>query len=341
MKKPDKLRRTLDRALPAPDQADAILTRLLREDRKEKTMKKFPRKAAALLIAAALLATSAFAVATGLDQKLIRFFGAAPQEVPLLSAAAAPLDVSDTSRGTTLRVSQAIADRYSAMLLVEITAPKGAALDAEDFSLDTTLTATAADGARLHGWSYGWDLLEDGDPADNHVSLLLSLTSYNEGTSLLGAKLDFTFRGLYEGLTHGRLGEAQALEGTWRCKFTLPAEDPGRYVRLDTPIELDGCRVTLRSVYLSPITFCFVLSEGEDRLLGLDSLHSSDFWQSDVLYTTAGEAVPLEAYYALSTSFRTETQGEDLGSYCFQPAQIIDPAEIEAVTIWGQPFALN
>lgn len=337
----DKLRSTLDRALPTPAQEDAMLAGLLREDRKDQTMKKLSRRAISLLAAAALLATCAFAVAAGLDERLIRFFGAAPEETPLLSAAAVPLDVSDTDNGTTLRVSQAIADRYSAMLLIEITAPEGTSLDAGLFSLGTSLDAVTADGGNLGGWSSGWDLLEDGDPADNHVSLILSLHGLDRDVCLLGATLDFTFDGLYEGHGGGHLDDAQALTGQWRCRFTLPGEDPGRYVRLDAPIELEGGRVTLRSVYLSPITYGFQLAEGPDRLLELDWMHGGDFWKEDVLYTTDSGTVALADFYALGTAYRTETQPEDLGQYLFRPGRIIDPAEIEAVTVCGQRFALE
>lgn len=337
----DKLRSTLDRALPTPAQEDAMLAGLLREDREDQTVKKLSRRAVSLLATAVLLAASAFAVAAGLDAKLIRFFGAAPEEAPLLSAAAVPLNVSDTDHGVTLRISQAIADRYSAMLLIEITAPEGTSLDAEVFTMDTSLNAVAADGERLGGWSLAWDLLEDEVPAGNRASLLLSLHSYDEGACLLGAALDFTFDGLYEGYGGSSFDAPQALSGQWRCRFTLPEEDPGRYVRLDAPIELDGGRVTLRSVYLSPITYGFQLAEGPDRLLGLDWMHGGDFWKDDVLNTTDGETVALANFYALGTAYRTETQLEDLGQYLFRPGRIIDPAEIEAVTVCGQRFALE
>ena len=169
-----------------------MLKRLLREERTKddmKTKRRIPRMAAAVL-AAAILTTSAFAaVAAGLDRRLLQYFGAEPGQTPLLSPAAVAVGQERKDKGVTVRLEQALADRYSAVVLLDLTAPEGTALDGDYYELGGRLRATGADGAEMDCFGAGWTLLEDETPGDGRISLLLTVQSINGAFNFLGSKL--------------------------------------------------------------------------------------------------------------------------------------------------------
>lgn len=127
---PHELNRMFERLAPTPEQERAVLDRLLQTERKVTPMKKL-KKLTVLAIAAALMViTCAAAVVTGFDQRLADYFGAGPEQVEQLSAAAATQDpVSHTyDSGWTVEISQVLSDRYMVAALIDFTAPEGTAL---------------------------------------------------------------------------------------------------------------------------------------------------------------------------------------------------------------------
>lgn len=341
--KPDDLCRILDQVRLAPEREDALLARLLTGERTEKTMmktKRIPRLtavAATVAAAVALLVTCAFAaVATGLDQRIISYFGATLEQETLLSSSAVPVDIKVTDSGSTLQVRQVIADRYSAVILMDFTAPEGTVLDGDYYILGDTVgivEAIAPDGTKMSGQNSRWDLLEDEDPEDNHISLLFTLQSINGDFDFLGAELSLSFEGLYNDNTKTELLAA----GRWECKLTLPTEDPGSCYTPNQPIDIGGRSVTLASVYLSPITFAFDLENGDSGLdTAAEFLNNADGLREGMVLTAAdGREIEVGAYCFLSTSY---TQGQ--GRYCFRLAEITDPAEVTSVTLFSQTVSL-
>ncbi len=339
-----ELHRILDQVTPSRDREEAMLRRLLQEERTANNMKtgrRAPKVAAAGLAAAMVLTTCAFAVVTGLDRRLLSYFGAGPEQEELLSSAAMVVDKELTDQGTTLHVRQVVADRYSALVLMDLTAPEGTVLDGDYYSLGKSVKATAPDGSKMDGWGTGWELLEDEDPTDNHISLLLNVNTIDGDFNFLGAKLTLDFEGLYDSNVDGKL----LAEGRWKCTVTLPTEDPGRYVTPNTPIEVGGNRVTLASLYVSPLSFAWELGEGEDDLESMDStaLHGTreDWPERAFLTLEDGRTVPVGEFHFLLTTYKTDCQEADRGRYCFRLSEIIDPAEAASVSLFGQSFALE
>ena len=200
--------------------------------------------------------------------------------------------------------------------------------------MDEIIRCTTTAGEEIFSWSYGWTLLEDDDPTDNHISLLFRLYPHDEDLDLLGASLSLKFDGLYDDNPHTDLQVA----GRWSCKLTLPAEDPGRFFALDAPIEINGQDVTLPSIYLSPITFHFTLVPGEDTLGEAVHTYLNDNWTD--LITLAGKdgrEIHMEDYIFLLT----RSLPGPAGWYCFRPAEILDLAEITSVNLFGQSFSLS
>ena len=339
----DELKRVLDQVKPSREREEAMLKRLLTDERTGYPMKKrhlTPRLAAVAAAAAILLTTGAFAAVTGLDGRLLDYFGGSGEQEELLSATALVVDKELKDQGSTLHVRQVVADRYSAVVLMDFTAPEGTALDGDYYALGGKVRATAPDGTKMSGWGSGFTLLDDGDPGDGHVTLLLTVHTLDDSFNFLGARLSLDFEGLYGDTTE----EDRLAQGRWRCAVTLPDEDPGRYVALDAPMEVGGNRVTVTSLYISPVSLAWELGEGEDDLESMDAaaLHGRKDWPEQVFLTTRdGESVPVGEPNFLLTQYKTDLRGEDHGQYCFRLPRIIDPAEVTAVTIFGAEFSLD
>lgn len=338
----EQLNHVLDQVRPSRQQEEAMLKRLLGEERMEHKMKRgrnLPKLAAAALVAV-LAVTSALAVVTGLDRRLLNYFGAEPGQEELFSPGAVVVDKTLTDQGTTLHIGQVVADRYSALVLLDLTAPAGTVLDGDYYVLGDSIRATAPDGTKMSGWGTGWTLLEDEDPGDNHISLLMRVNTMYEDFNFLGAKLSLDFEGLYD----NNLEKNALAQGRWKCTVTLPGGDPGRYAAMEEPVEVGGNQVTLKSLYVSPLSLTWELGEGEDDLESIDTSATFDRedWPETVFVTTKGGAVvPVEEPHFLLTQYKTDLLEEDRGCYSFRLAEITDPAEVTAVTIFGQTFPLE
>ena len=241
-------------------------------------------------------------------------------------------------RGTTLRIEQAIADRYSAVVLMDFVAPEGTVLDGDYYILGDHdylgLRATSSEGTELNTLSTEFTLLEDEDPADNHISLLFTIHDIAGKFNFLGGELSMDFEGLYD----SNVTENALAEGRWKCKVTLPQEDPGVCTVLDTPINIGENQVTLHSLYLSPISLTLELRQGQDHMetIGRD-VNDSEKWQKQVILNTIeGQGLPVGDCNFLHTIYTS-----DSGLYSFRLESIMDPAQVASVTLFGQTFSLK
>ena len=342
----EELRRVLDQVKPTPDREKAMLEDLLREheERMNGPMKKrrvLPRFAALAAAAALMATTCAFAVVTGLDQRLLGYFGGTPEQEALLSPAAVAVDKEIKDQGSTLHVRQVIADRYSAVILMDFTAPEGTVLDGDYYTLGRShIQGRTADGAELSSWGFDWTLLEDEDPGDNRITLLYRVNFIDGDGNALGTTLTLDFTGLYD----NNLDENCLVQGNWKFKVALPEADPGRNVILETPIEIEEKKVTLTSLYLSPISLAWELGEGKDDLEALDhsALHGRKDWPELITLTMEDgrELSPGEIKFMI-TQFKTDLLERDRGRYCFGLPEIIDPEAAVSVTIFGQSFGMR
>ena len=188
------LRRMFASLSPTPEQEEAVLSRLLREERKENPVKNRKRagKWTALPAAAVLLTaliTCAAAHVTGLDRRILDFFGGGEAAETLLLPGAMNVDLTAESGGASLHVTQVLRDRYTITLTAEFTAPEGTVLDTSNpeltfggFLPKGDIAFFDEEGRSIgEDYSYGarWFCLEDGDPRDNRLSLLYLLNVTN------------------------------------------------------------------------------------------------------------------------------------------------------------------
>ncbi len=258
----ENLRRVFDQVKPSPEQKEAMLRRLLEPERKVKPMKKLKKLTVVGIAAALMVISCAAAVVTGLDQRLLDYFGADQEQAELLAPGAVPVDVTVEDNGAALHVSQVLMDRYHIMLLADFTGPEGTVLDRDDYGFD--VPAGFMDGPLDQsgesidikgGWGWTLEVLDDGDPTDNHLTLLFQLT-LDEGVQpnwkISGVSM--CNRDLI------RYGEKPwdkivVWPGNWSCEVPFTWQDIGRSIQPNQVIgQLNGTDITLTEVYLSPMT---------------------------------------------------------------------------------------
>ena len=342
------LRRVFDQVKPSPRQEDAMLERIL--EKAEQTGKRrypLPRLATVTVAAAVLLTTGVFAaVWAGLDGRLLDYFGATPDNEALLTPAAVVVDQKVEDQGSTLHLRQIITDRYSAVALMDFIAPEGTVLDGDNYDLKWSIDVQPTEGSAW-GAIPLWELLEDEDGADNRITLLMRVDfPFPERGDTLGATLTLEFDGLYSDGAHRDL----LVPGHWEFQVTLPETDPGRYVTVDAPFRIQEANVTLTSLYLSPISLEWTIGAGGDALdfTGMRTrdfygLEDDEWWKVISIFMADGETIsPGEFLYTGSWHEPGRFDGVFEGShYYFRLDEIIDPAQVTAVRLFGQTFSME
>jgi len=335
----DKLKGVFDQIKPTPEGEQAMLDRLLTMERRGRPMKKM-KKLTAALAAAVLLLACAFTVATGLDQRLLALFSGGARDPGLIADGVVSIHHSRTyENGWTVELKQALVDRYSMAVLVDVTAPEGTALEGDDYFIRFSSVLTPEPEERgVGGWVSGSRLLEDDDPKDNRISFLW----YRGPTSFLNAETQqfighsAELRPLWLGKNwvSGTLADFSQDKRT--CTVELPGQDSGLEYQVGREIAVGEEGMTVEKLYISPISAAFQLTGQADdpRMWGPPGL--AGVAETITLHMAAGEEVAMER--SVSQSY-DPVQGR--GEFVFQPRQVIDPAQVTSITILGQTFSLE
>lgn len=263
---PHDLNRMFDALAPSSEQAEACLNRLLQTERKDSPMKKIKKLPVIFVAAVLMVCAAAAAVAvTGIDQRIAAYFGAGEEQAELLVPGALDVDVTAEDNGAVLHVSQVLMDRYSILVLADFTAPEGTVLDlhTEEDGVVVELGDLSMDfldktGGRIDepgSWSWWSEVLDDGDPLDNHLTFLFTLES-SEGipADLGAAALHVSAVNLLQRNLEAR--ECSTVySGDWTCDVPLPEHDMGWVQNPNCVVgQMDGTPILLREIYLSPMT---------------------------------------------------------------------------------------
>ena len=328
---------------PTPEQREAILDRLLREEaavRAARPVKLWKKRLLAAACAAVLLLACAFTVASGLDQKLMALFGAGTEDARQIAGGVVQADQVHTyDNGWTAELKQVLVDRYTLAVLVELTGPEGIALPEENCTLFAVGDVEpGGSGEGIGSYVNGAFVLPDGDPMDNHITFLYhrSPTSYLGGAvdPFLGSELTFTLRELND-----KWGEdciADFTEEPYSFTVTLPDRDSGRQYRLEQSTRIGDEEVVLADLYLSPISVAFTLQvqPNDPRLWGMTEF--SDVMDTTVLTLADGGTVRAENAYGQSYD---PTTGE--ARFVFRLGQITDPEQVASLSFLGQTLSLE
>lgn len=276
-----ELNRMFDGLAPDPRRERELLKKLLQDDaRRSKPMKNWKRVVISVAAAALLVTGAAAAVALPwIDQKMLDHLDVNPENsqavaeaVSLLYPGAMALDIIKEDNGAVLHVTQILRDRTSVMVLAEFTAPEGTVLNMGEqdapgnwmrkgFSLTSRNTACFVDEAGVPIGDglvsyYSWEVLEDSDPLDNHITVMLNLhpQAGEEQVAWNAAALQIPAENLSYFDKAGFDSEA-VYSGDWTVQVPLPQQDIGYVQQVGQVIgELDGANITLGEVYVSPMT---------------------------------------------------------------------------------------
>lgn len=344
---PNDLNRVFEQLAPALEQEQNGLNRLLHEERKGHPMKKLKKMTAVAIAAILMLVTCAAAVMTGIDQRLIDFLGGGQHAQELLAPGAQPVDVTVEDNGASLHVTQVLMDRYSILILSDFTAPEGTVLDmAEELEgihrgfsgLDRSLPSLLdRNGEAIdfdQGWSYQISVLDDGDPLDNHLTLLSRMELSD------GIQPDWDIKGIFmpaENLTRFDPETEDMItvySGDWSCEFPVTWQDMGQSIQMNQVAgQVDDVNIAVTNIYLSPMSLQIQLERetpvplhSDDAKEGVYSRWISALNVDRVTLTDKdGHAIPL-----------TDLGGaaSDRAQNCsFQLSEITDLAQLRTLTL--------
>lgn len=341
------LRRMFDQIAPTQEQEVTMLDRLHRTEREEQTMKRGMKRGLVALVAAALMMTAAFAVAAGLDQRLMDYFGIGQEDLTLVSNGIVQVDKTHAYKnGWTVEVKQLLFDRYCGEILVDLTAPEGTVLTEQDYRMDFQTLPTNRDLTN-QGWGGGIGgeyLPESSDLAHGRISMLLHIHLEVASGDLLGIKLNLTPEKLgWWGLEEENDWEFHTLadfrEESWTVKLTIPEADPGRTLTTEQPLNIAGYELPVKQLYVSPISFLYDVSglpfRGQpfdgDTVDGLMAVMGDEELTNAVLTMTDGSQVTMAARYFCQISHPAEGMF-DQGRVIYRLADIIDPNQVSSDT---------
>jgi len=266
----DKMKRLFEAAAPGPtdEQKERMYRNLLTHSRSEDT--KLGRKGvsarrsrfavmAALLTV--LLTTTALAAAyRGLDETFLKFLGpATPEQAAYLSNGAYTIDKQVANEEGTLILKQAIGDGNLAYILMDFIAPEGTALNAARYRFENPNTTT---NESFHGT--GFKLLDDGNPNDNKISMVMSVMTEN---SLEGQTARFRFTNLQEADPFPGIFKT-VIAGAWEAEFKLDFKAYSSLYQPNRKIDLYGYEAVLKSVSVSPISIALKIESDFAKEIG-------------------------------------------------------------------------
>jgi hypothetical protein len=339
------LRRVFDQTRPSPAQKEAMLGRLLTLERKVKPMKKLNKLTVVGIAAALMVIACAAAVVTGIDQRLLDYFGAGPEQEELISPYAVPVDITMKDSGGTLKVRQVLVDRYTVMMLLDFTAPDGVDLsNADSF-------------AWWDKWSWSINHCDflDSNGAEMELGVVTcEWICLNKDTE----KRCVTF--LYCGYSaKGGVNEAHSvrffasslldkngrslISGNWSCVIPVPG-DSGWEATVDEVYWTEGVEERITKVYLSPMTFHVTLErdvpldgemDGWSFGSGPDLGHFAWLQENIILTDKNGGPVVLTNKNCRGNPQKT--------TFTFGLEEIIDPARFQGGTliIMGHEISLD
>ncbi len=282
----------------------------------------------AAAVAACLLATTALAAkVTGLDRRLLEFLGAGEQAETLI-AGAQVVDKTVKNAGSSLTVREVLGDRDNMYILLNFTAPEGTVLDAYDYRFrDDHLTFDAQ-----NNWqSKGYTKLEDADPADNSLDLVLQVTT--DGISADGT-VTLEMADLESAAGYGERYAPVDLPGRWKVSFPLEYTDCSRsWSGMWEPVTLYGQEAAVTEVSVSPLSVT-VKGGGKtmDEVAKAARAAGVDGWFPVTLrfkdgteFTTSSEA---------GDNFTSLTGRSDFyANWTFH--KVIDPEQVESIEFFG------
>lgn len=206
----------------------------------------------AMLVAAVMifvLTTTAYAGSyLGLDVKWLGFLNPSNNEQGLyLDHGAYAVNKQAANNNGIVEVKQIIGDSHLIYILMDFTAPEGIALNAQRYRFETSLSQRTPGSSSS---SYGYTLLEDDNPNDNKISLVMSCLQ--KDNKLMGQDVILTVSNLEEADVYPDQYET-LIPGSWTIQFKMDYTNMSTTYPVNKAVSLYGYEGSLSSLSISPI----------------------------------------------------------------------------------------
>ena len=356
---PQGMEELLDHEPLPPEQAARVLAQTLDKAglspkaKGERPRMKKTKFAAMLLIGAVCAGSMAVCAAAyfHMDDRLAQELGVGPaqtqevsegNEAPAGGSQALTVDAfaesgndiqsSAASEGWTLTVQQAVGDRNCAYLLLDLTAPEGTVLDADTYWLDCLPMFDDPSGG-----GFSVDLLDDEDPADNHLSFVVDMSFTMDMRSAAGTLYASGLTAIHWSGNHQNDQTEPVTDAAWEVPFWLDYQDEAVTLRLDQTVQSSLGEIRVGTVELTPLSVSLELSGPGARYNRLETVAEGvislpGYVQLELL-DTRGERITLGGFRA--------TEKKDGVSCLLTLVPVVDPDEIAALVIDGISIPLE
>lgn len=247
------IHRLFEALTPKTEQKEEMFRNIMMQSRNENsrtrrfTPVKRLRFAVLVPVLMVCLTTTAFAAAyMGLDETFLKFLNPANHDqAQYLSNGAYVVDKQVAKENGTLTIKQVIGDSNLTYLLMDFTAPEGTVLNAARYRFEHPEIR-----ADQNYYSTEFKVLDDGNPNDNKISLVLSIMTEN---SIAGQTAHFIFKDLQAADPFPAIFET-VIPGTWETSFKLDFKEYSTLYTVDQNITMFGYQAVLKTISVSPIS---------------------------------------------------------------------------------------
>ena len=255
------INRLFEALTPTTEQKEKMFHNILAQSQNDNTRRRgfitvkrlrFAVLAAVLMVC---LSTTAFAAAyMGLDEAFVKFLNPANHEqAEYLSNGAYVVDKQVANEKGTLTIKQVIGDSNLTYILMDFTAPEDTVLNAARYRFMENVMTTDQSYR-----SYGFEVLDDGNPNDNKISLVMSIMTKN---SIAGQTVDFKVKDLQAADPLPGVFET-VIPGSWETSFKLDFKEYSNLYQIDQNITMFGYKAVLNTISVSPISISLKLESG-------------------------------------------------------------------------------
>ncbi|TYP74582.1 hypothetical protein [Paenibacillus methanolicus] len=346
--KANQLKEQLESLKPNEAHKERLFRGILRASesdaaRRRKSRPRRPLRSAVMTAAAmiCMITTTAYAAAyMGLDVKWLNFLRPADGgQAGYLENGAYVVNQQAANENGTLDVKQIIGDSHLIYVLMDFTAPEGVRLSAERYRFDTQLNF---DAPGSHGAGIGYEVLDDGRPYDNKISLALSYQLSRQAP--IGSPVTLQVRDLEEAAALPDEFETIA-PGFWETKFILDYKNLSTTHSVQRKVSLYGHPATLSSISISPIAVTLKVDSPQLRQIN----EAANLKQKETALNPYTDEYPITIHYRDGTSKTTSVwKGTIVGDFLTDTLTIIKPftpilndKEIEAVSFFDAYIPLD
>ncbi|MDO3681339.1 DUF4179 domain-containing protein [Paenibacillus ehimensis] len=318
-----------------------LLVQSQNENKKQREFTPVKRWRPAILCAiliGCLTSTALAAAYMGLDEAFLKFLKPLNQEqAQYLSNGAYVINKQVENENGTLTIKQAIGDSNTTYILMDFTAPKGTVLNAAGYRFEVPHITYDGAGRDKFSRSYGFKVLDDGNPNDNKISLIMSIGTDN---SIAGKTFDFSVENL-QAINPLTKNFETVIPGYWGTMLKLDFKDTSSLYQIDQDITLYGYKAVLKTISISPISI--TLKTGSNYLKEIFNYTLS--LEKKVGKDESGH-FPITINYKDGTSNLLNgsinmdfIEGEMITTYSF--GNVINDKEITSVVFFDKEFPIK